>query len=128
MRDAVEKVTQFARAFGGPVASSPRFLSGDREALRVGLIKEELGELEAALKEGCIVETLDALGDLAYVVIGMAVEMGLPLAEAFDEIHRSNMTKLGEDGRPVLREDGKVIKGPRFEPPDLVRVMKGAVL
>jgi predicted HAD superfamily Cof-like phosphohydrolase len=81
------------------------------------LISEEYGELEAAVIHGDILETADALGDLVYVIYGMAIEMGINLSAIMTEIQRSNMSKLGEDG--------KVLKGPNFSPPDLEKVLYG---
>jgi predicted HAD superfamily Cof-like phosphohydrolase len=70
-----------------------------------------------------VVAAADALGDLEYVVNGMALGMGIPLPEVVAEIHRSNMTKLGEDGKPIYREDGKILKGPGYEEPQLLKVL-----
>jgi NTP pyrophosphatase (non-canonical NTP hydrolase) len=111
--------------YGVPVGNYPRLLHPTREILRMDLISEEYGELEAAVIHGDILETADALGDLVYVIYGMAIEMGINLSAIMTEIQRSNMSKLGEDGKPIFREDGKVLKGPNFSPPDLEKVLYG---
>jgi len=72
------------------------------------------------------VEIADALGDGIYVKYGHAIERGIPLDDVLREIHRSNMSKLGDDGKPVLRNDGKILKGPRYSPPDIAKVIYGA--
>lgn len=90
-------------------------------ALRHELIREELAELKQAHDKGDLIGIADALADLAYVVVGAAVAFGIPLDRVFDEVHRSNMSKLGEDGKPIYREDGKVLKGPNYTPPDIER-------
>jgi predicted HAD superfamily Cof-like phosphohydrolase len=101
--------------------------------LRVKLIREELEELEEALAANDIVEVADAISDLLYVVVGAGVVYGIPMEETFAEVHRSNMTKLGEDGRPILngvncdldpsKPLGKVIKGPNFREPDFRSIL-----
>ena len=95
-------------------------------ALRRALIEEELDELERAVIEGDKAKILQEGSDLLYVVYGYLVTLGIPTAmgkEAFAEIHRANLSKLGDDGKPVRREDGKVLKGPNYRPPDLVPVL-----
>ena len=88
----------------------------DLVELRLNLLSEELEEVaEAATVENLTKE----LADLLYVTIGMAVTFGLPLVEVFERVHQSNMSKLGEDGKPIYREDGKVMKGPNYQPPQL---------
>jgi predicted HAD superfamily Cof-like phosphohydrolase len=88
------------------------------------LIREEVSELEEANSFSDLVEVADALTDILYVVYGMAHAYGIPIDECFEEVHRSNMSKLGEDGKPVYREDGKVIKGPNYSKPDLKKVLQ----
>lgn len=122
-QNSYQRVREFHLAFGHPVLSEPRIPGKDRVALRIELIEEELKELKDAIEDNDIVEIADALGDLDYVVNGAALEFGINLSEVTSEIHRSNMTKLGRDGRPVYRTDGKVLKGPDYEPPDLVPVL-----
>jgi len=94
-------------------------------SLRVALIREELRELADALDAEDMVEVADALGDLDYVVNGAAVAFGIHLPSVTAEVHRSNMTKMPPDGIPIKREDGKVLKGPNFELPDIKGVLNG---
>lgn len=84
--------------------------------LQFELIAEEYDELCVAYSN---IETLDAIADLIYVLIGLALKCGYDLDGAFREVHRSNMSKLGADGKPIYREDGKILKGPNFTPPNL---------
>lgn len=117
-------VTEFHQAFELPIGSTPALLDGDRTGLRYELIREELEELAEAQNETDIVGIADALADLAYVVFGAAVEYGIDLDAVIAEVHRSNMTKLGLDGKPVYRADGKVMKGVGYEPPEIGRVLE----
>jgi len=136
--NSYEMVKEFHEKFGHPVADDVTILPVDFEYMRLELIREELIELYEAcgydakqLKEAVVlkwdgtdpVEVADALGDLEYVVNGMAINMGIPLPEVVEEIHRSNMTKLGEDGKPIYREDGKILKGTNYEEPQLMEVL-----
>lgn len=100
----------------------------DVKALRCALIEEEAQELRDAVAADDIVEVADAIADLLYVVYGAARTFGIPVREVFDEVHRSNMTKLGRDGEPILRADGKVMKGPDFSPPRLRPILEAAGL
>jgi predicted HAD superfamily Cof-like phosphohydrolase len=118
-----EMVREFHRAFGQQVASVPTLAGGAVEELRYDLIAEEFNELDEALIDRNIVEVADALTDLAYVVYGMADIYGIDLDACFREVHRSNMSKLGEDGKPILRADGKFLKGLNYSPPDLKTVL-----
>jgi predicted HAD superfamily Cof-like phosphohydrolase len=90
-------------------------------ALRLDLINEEVQELRDGLGKKSMLEIADALTDILYVVYGAGPSFGIDLAECFNEVTRSNMTKLGEDGRPMYREDGKVMKGPHYSEPDLTQ-------
>ncbi len=126
MQDAIRKVQQFHEAFGVPVADAPAgAIPAELRALRISLMEEELEEYKQASAAGDIVAVADALTDLAYVLFGTYVTHGLQdVADAlFDEVQRSNMSKLDENGRPIYREDGKVLKSARFSEPDL-----GAIL
>jgi NTP pyrophosphatase (non-canonical NTP hydrolase) len=111
--------------YGVPVGNTPQLLTPMREALRMRLIKEEYEELFDAVVAGDILETADALGDMVYVIYGMAIEMGINLSAVMTEIQRSNMSKLDDLGNPIFREDGKVLKGPNFFDPDLETVLYG---
>jgi phosphoribosyl-ATP pyrophosphohydrolase len=94
--------------------------------LRCALIEEEASEFRAALEAGDLVEVADAIADLLYVVYGAALTFGVPVKEVFAEVHRSNMTKLDDEGEPIYRGDGKVMKGPNFSPPDLLPILRSA--
>ena len=94
--------------------------------LRCTLIEEEAAEFRAAVEADDIVEVADAIADLLYVIYGAALTFGIPVREVFTEVHRSNMTKLDEDGRPIYRADGKVMKGPNFSPPNLRPILDAA--
>ena len=113
------RVKEFHKAFGHPVLSRPALLEDGRAQLRVDLIREELEEYEEAVRNKDLVGQADALGDLDYVVNGAAIETGIDLPTITAEIHRSNMTKLGPNGKPIYREDGKILKGDKYEPPRL---------
>lgn len=123
--DPHDLVMEFHTTYGMPVGDKPQFLTKEREKLRIALIDEEYtDELLPALKEGNLVEVADALGDLVYVIYGMAIEMGINLGAILLEIQDSNMSKLGINGKPIYREDGKVLKGPNFKEPDILRVLR----
>lgn len=119
-------VAAFHEAFGHPVADAPTLVSPEIGLLRVKLIAEELAEYEQALVDDDLVGIADALGDLLYVVLGAAVVHGIDLAEIHEEIQRSNMSKLGEDGKPVPHPTipNKIGKGPNYTPPQLGRVVR----
>jgi len=111
------KVEEFMDAFGQNVEAEPQWSSVAE--LRYALIEEELHELREALDDKNIVEVADALTDLLYVVYGAGHAFGIDLDKCFAEVQRSNMSKLGEDGKPIYRDDGKVMKGPNFSEPQL---------
>lgn len=115
-----EKVREFHKAFEAKISEKPSFLTEDEFRLRMRLIDEELREYQDAYNNDDLVEMADALVDLVYVVLGTAVAHGFHnFDKMFDEVHRSNMSKLGADGKPIIREDGKVLKGPNFFRPQL---------
>ncbi len=125
-RSTLERVKEFHETYGLPVKDAPTISDTRINALRIGLLAEELDELKQALAEGDLVEALDALIDLQYVLDGAFLSFGMQgLKEAaFDEVHRSNMSKLGADGKPVVRpEDGKILKGPDYFKPDLAQFL-----
>lgn len=115
------KVAEFMKAFGQEVKTRPEWTSHSK--LRFDLIDEELNELDEALTNRDIIEVADALTDLLYVVYGAGHAFGIDLDACFDEVHRSNMSKLGEDGKPIKREDGKIMKGPNYFTPNLKTVL-----
>ena len=119
-----ELVGDFMQAFGQDVETEPTWPDFSTRELRLELIREEYEELEEALENRDLVEVADALTDLLYVVYGAGHTFGLDLDDCFDEVHASNMSKLGNDGRPLKREDGKVLKGPNFFEPDLKSILE----
>lgn len=114
-----ELVGDFMEVFGQEVNCEPTLRDRDTQDLRVDLIAEELEELEIALANKDIIEVGDALTDLLYVVYGAGHAFGIDLDECFIEVHESNMSKLDEEGHPIYREDGKVMKGPNYFSPNL---------
>ena len=115
------KVEEFMYAFSQNVETELQWSSVAE--LRYALIEEELHELREALDDKNIVEVADALTDLLYVVYGAGHSFGISLDKCFEEVHNSNMSKLGADGMPIYREDGKVLKGPNYWKPDLKKVI-----
>ena len=120
-----KKVKEFMSTFGQTVRTVPVVPSPQVMALRYELIAEELAELSDAMYEEDLIEVADALTDLLYVVYGAGHTFGIDLDECFAEVHRSNMSKLGPDGEPIYRSDGKVLKGPEYSEPDLGSVLYG---
>ena len=118
-----ELVEDFMEAMEQEVNTVPTFPEEDVQKLRLDLIEEELDELHYAIDNKDMVEIADALGDLLFVVYGAGHAFGIDLDECFKEIHASNMSKLGPDGKPIKREDGKVLKPDTFFPPDLKSIL-----
>jgi predicted HAD superfamily Cof-like phosphohydrolase len=126
VKNTLDGVKQFHDTYGLPVKDAPDLSDARVNALRISLLQEELDELKEALAEGNEKEVLDALTDLQYVLDGAYLSLGYHLLKdiAFAEVQRSNMSKLGRDGKPVIRpEDGKILKGPDYSPPDLAMVL-----
>jgi predicted HAD superfamily Cof-like phosphohydrolase len=123
-----EDVGVFMHSFGQDVKTKPELPSEEVQKLRYELIKEELSELQDGILHEDIVEIADALTDLLYVVYGAGHAYGIDLDKCFNEVHRSNMSKLGADGKPIYREDGKILKGPAYFSPDLESIIKGNVI
>lgn len=123
-RDTLAMVREWHEAFDVPIAAAPN-IPDDRAQMRLALIEEEVAELRAAIEAGDLVDVLDALCDIQYVLDGTFLEFGLhPIkGDAMAEVYASNMSKLGPDGYPVLRGDGKVLKVPDFRSPDLARFL-----
>ena len=107
------------KTFGQEVKTKTEFPEKKIVKLRYDLINEELEELQDAIKDKNMLEIADALTDILYVTYGAGHAFGIDLDECFKEVHRSNMSKLSEDGKPMYRDDGKVLKGPNFSEPDL---------
>jgi len=126
-KSTLDAVREFHDTYGLPVKNHPDLSCAETKMLRINLLQEELDELKEALDKDDPVGTLDALIDLQYVLDGAFLSFGLHAIKdmAFDEVHRSNMSKLGEDGKPIRREsDGKVMKGPHYFQPDLGQFVK----
>jgi predicted HAD superfamily Cof-like phosphohydrolase len=126
MRSPSEYVEEFHRAFGLAVRSAPEAAVPESD-LRTRLLVEEVQEYYDAVEAGNVVEVADALADIVYVAFGTALSHGIDLDAVLAEVHRSNMSKLGADGQPLLRGDGKVIKGPHYFRPDVAGVLFGAL-
>ena len=117
-------VKKFMQTFGQEVKTKSEFPSEKVVKLRYDLIKEELDEFAQAIKNKDIVEVADSLTDILYVTYGAGIAFGIDLDKCFDEVQRSNMSKLGEDGKPIYNENGKVMKGPNYFQPDLGKFIK----
>ena len=113
------KVGTFMKTFGQEVKSKPSFSNDKINKLRIDLIKEELGELQEAMKNNDLLEVADALTDILYVTYGAGHAFGIDLDKCFEEVQNSNMSKLDENGKPIFNESGKVMKGPNYFKPDL---------
>ena len=107
------------RTFGQMIKIKPQFPDEKTMNLRYELIKEELNELEEAMKTKNLKEVADALTDILYVTYGAGCAYGIDLDKCFKEVQRANMSKLGEDGKPIYNEKGKVMKGPNYLEPNL---------
>lgn len=124
-----ELAGDFMEAFGQEVLDVPTWPDFSTRELRLELIREEYEELEEAIENRDMTAVADALTDLLYVIYGAGHAFGIDLDACYTEVHSSNMSKLGEDGRPLKREDGKVLKGPNFFEPELEMILaqqKGA--
>ena len=117
-------VKKFMKTFGQEVKTKSEFPSAKIVKLRYDLIKEELDEFEAAIKARDLTEIADALTDILYVTYGAGIAFGIDLDKCFNEVQRSNMSKLGEDGKPIYNEHGKVMKGPNYFEPNLEKFIK----
>jgi predicted HAD superfamily Cof-like phosphohydrolase len=115
------KVKTFMETFGQEVKNKPSFSTDKINSLRYDLIKEELEELKEAMENKDLLEVADALTDILYVTYGAGHAFGIDLDKCFEEVQNSNMSKLGEDGKPIYNEFGKVMKGPKYFKPDLTK-------
>ncbi len=113
------KVGTFMKTFGQEVKREPSFSTEKINKLRVDLIKEELQELTEAMNNKDLLEVADALTDILYVTYGAGHAFGIDLDKCFEEVQNSNMSKLGENGKPIYNDSGKVMKGPNYFKPDL---------
>ena len=115
------KVGIFMKTFGQEVKNKPSFSTDKINKLRVDLIKEEVNELNEAMKNKNLLEVADALTDILYVTYGAGHAFGIDLDKCFDEVQNSNMSKLDSNGKPIYNNDGKVMKGPNYFKPDLTK-------
>ena len=127
MKRQLEAVAEFHTSFGLGVSNEMKAdLGRNKNELRFNLMKEENEEYLEAVQNNDLTETADALGDMLYILCGTILEHGLQhkIEEVFEEIQRSNMSKLNHDGKPIYREDGKVMKGPNYFKPDFEAILK----
>ena len=127
MKDKIYAVHEFHTAFKLGIKNNPTADIGeDRNLLRYKLMREENEEYLEAANNNDLVEVADALGDMLYILCGTIIEHGMQekIDEVFNEIQRSNMSKLGEDGKPIYREDGKVLKGPNYFKPNIEAILE----
>lgn len=126
MKNKIEAVKAFHTAFKIGHLETPKADLGNlKNTLRYNLMKEENEEYLEAANKNDLVEVADALGDMLYILCGTIIEHGMQhkIEEVFNEIQRSNMSKLGDDGEPIYREDGKVLKGPNYFKPDIAKIL-----
>ena len=119
-----QKVGLFMKTFGQEIKTKPSLSSEKINNLRINLISEELEELKDAIKKNDLKETIDALTDILYVTYGAGHAFGIDLDKCFEEVQNSNMSKLGDDGKPIYNESGKVMKGPNYFKPNLNKFLK----
>jgi len=119
-----EKVGLFMKTFGQEVKVKAGMSTEKINTLRINLIKEELDELKKAVDDKDILEIADALTDILYVTYGAGHSFGIDLDKCFEEVQSSNMSKSGEDGKPIYNEQGKVMKGPNYFKPNLLKFLK----
>ena len=117
------KVGVFMKTFGQEVKDKPSFSTDKINKLRLDLIKEELDELTEAMKNKDLLEVADALTDILYVTYGAGHAFGIDLDKCFEEVQNSNMSKLGDDNKPIYNENGKVMKGPNYFKPNLKKIL-----
>ena len=118
-----QKVGIFMKTFGQEVKNKAELGDEKLNQLRISLINEELDELKTAIKDNNILEVADALTDILYVTYGAGHSFGVDLDKCFDEVQKSNMSKLGDDGKPIYNEAGKVMKGPNYFKRNLSKVL-----
>ncbi len=127
IKNELDAVQLFHEAFNIGINNNPTVAVSDKiKELRFNLMKEENEEYLEAVKNNDIVEVADALGDMLYILCGTILTHGMQhkITEVFEEIQRSNMSKLGQDGNPIYREDGKVMKGPNYFKPNIKAILK----
>jgi|TARA_B110000211_G_C14092033_1_gene559704 predicted HAD superfamily Cof-like phosphohydrolase len=127
MKNKIGAVHKFHTAFGLGIENNPTAaLDAKKNLLRYELMREENEEYLEAANNKDLVEVADALGDMLYILCGTIIEHGMQdkIEEVFNEIQRSNMSKLGADGKPIYREDGKVLKGPNYFKPNIKEILE----
>lgn len=127
MQDKINAVKEFHISFGLGYSETMRADLGEsKNLLRFNLMDEENKEYFEAVKDNDLIEVADALGDMLYILCGTIIEHGMQhkIEEVFNEIQRSNMSKLGADGKPIYREDGKVLKGPNYFKPNIEKILE----
>jgi predicted HAD superfamily Cof-like phosphohydrolase len=125
MEEQLKAVEEFHNVFMQTNGEEPQLIAENEFLLRYNLMAEENQEYKEACWNGDLVEIADALGDQLYILCGTILKHGLQhkIEEVFKEIHRSNMSKLGADGKPIFRQDGKIQKGPGYSPPDINKIL-----
>ncbi len=126
MQRAYGQLKEFHDTYEVYVGKAPHLPEIKQRELRRRLLEEEYREYVAAEQDDDLVGIADALADIVYIAIGTALAYGIPFDKVWEEVHASNMSKLDADGRPVRREDGKVLKGQNYFPPDISRIIKEA--
>lgn len=126
MRDYIQMVGDFHTVFDQKDGNKPRLINSNEGKLRYSLLAEENNEYLEAVEKNDLVGIADALGDQLYIIYGTILKHGLQhkIEEVFREIHRSNMSKLGADGKPIYREDGKILKGPSYFRPNIKDIIE----
>jgi len=121
----VKRVKEWCTTTEIDTAETPRNISPERSVLRYNLMEEENKEYLQATINGDTVETADALGDMLYILLGTMLEHGMQnhIERVFNEIHRSNMSKMDDEGKPIRREDGKILKGPKYFRPNIKKII-----
>jgi predicted HAD superfamily Cof-like phosphohydrolase len=130
MKKQLQQLWDFQSAYNSTRNTKPTLIEPDDYFLRYRLGKEELLEYLDACNNDDLVEITDALADQLYILLGTMVAHGMQdiIEDVFNEVHRSNMSKLGENGKPIYREDGKVLKGPNYSPPNIAQFLPGTQL
>lgn len=125
MKEQLNQLEEFQTVYNSTINQTPNLISDADYELRYKLGKEELEEYYDACKNGDLVEIADALTDQLYIIFGSIVSHGMQhiITDVFNEVHRSNMSKLGEDGKPIYREDGKIMKGPNYFKPNVSKYL-----
>tara|TARA_R110002051_G_scaffold268967_1_gene329026 strand:- start:268 stop:654 length:387 start_codon:yes stop_codon:yes gene_type:complete len=126
MKKQLDSVADFYKAFNSPIGDKPQLIVKSRGKLRWELMNEENLEYWQAVYDGDLIEVADALGDMLYILCGTILEHGMQhkIDEVFEEIQRSNMSKLDENGLPIFREDGKILKGKGYSEPNLSKILR----